>query len=100
MRQSNNEIWGLATFNNVEKSITTSDDCTMRVWDNEKHKQLFIVRLNVDIKGEKLPSDKKTKEFNQGGMGRCVSISPTDNMVAVGMMDGTVRLYQLSNTSM
>jgi len=98
MRSSNNEIWGLTPFNFVEKSITTSDDCTLRVWDNEKHKQIAIVHTDVDIKGNKLPG--KDKKLAAGGMGRCVTISPTDNMIAVGMADGTVRLYQFANNKL
>lgn len=96
MKKSNNEIWGLTTFNNVEKSISTGDDCTLRIWDTMSHRQLAVIRTDLDIKGQRLPPNKATGELNLGGMGRCVSINHTDNMVAVGMNDGSVRLYKLA----
>lgn len=97
MSSGNNEIWGLCVFNKSEKAASCADDGTLRIWDLNKHKQLHAVQLDIDIKGKKMAPDAKSKSINDGGKGRCVSLSPRDDFAMVGMMDGSVRLYQTSD---
>jgi hypothetical protein len=44
-----------------------------------------------------MPLDPKTRGINEAGQGRCVDMSPRDDFAAVGMKDGSVRLYQTSD---
>jgi echinoderm microtubule-associated protein-like 6 len=67
------------------------------VWDCNKHNIIKVIPLDVDIKGNKLPKDKNTKELSHSSQGRSVDISMKDDLCAVGMRDGSVRLYKTSS---
>lgn len=88
-----NEVWGLSTFKQQDRMITSSDDGTLRIWDANKHKQIAWVPLDVDGEGNKIPLKPKTKEIANSARGRAIDISSKGDYFAVGMFDGTLRCY-------
>jgi WD40 repeat protein len=93
LRQDNNEAWGLSIFANKEQYVTVSDDSTLRIWDTTTHKQLKWVNLNLNEKGLAIPVNPTTKEASHAAQGRAVDVNPKGDKIAVGMRDGTLRIY-------
>ena len=54
-----NEVWGLNTFKDKDRMITSSDDGTLRIWDAVSHKQIGWIPLDVDGEGNKVAPDAK-----------------------------------------
>ena len=73
-----------------------SDDSTLRVWDIVNHKQMKAISLLEDFKGNPIPKDAKTKENAKSTMGRAVDVSPNGQFCAIGMRDGSLRVYKTS----
>ena len=88
-----NEVWGLNTFKDKDRMITSSDDGTLRIWDTGTHKQIAWIPLDVDGEGKKILADPKTKEVPNSARGRAVDVSSKGDFFAVGMFDGTLRCY-------
>lgn len=91
--KDNNEAWGMSVLSNKDQVVTVSDDSTMRIWDVVNHKQLKCISLLEDAKSQPIPKDAKTKENAKGTMGRAVEASPSGNHIAIGMRDGSLRVY-------
>jgi len=70
-----------------------SDDSTLRIWDVSNHKMLKAIDMTKDIKNAVIPKDTKTKENAKSTMGRACDVSPSGAHVAVGMRDGSLRIY-------
>lgn len=88
-----NEVWGLEVTPDTDKYITTSDDGTLRVWDAKLRSQIQFVNLAVDPTGQALPMDPATNELSDSAKARCVDVKPSGEEVAVGFLDGSVRIY-------
>lgn len=97
LTKDNNEAWGLTIVPNKDQAVSVSDDSTLRVWDLTSHKQIKCVSLLEDAKGALMPKDAATKENNKGTMGRCVDVSPSGSHCAIGLRDGHLRVYTVSN---
>lgn len=50
-----------------------------------------------DAKGNVIPKDPKTKENANSTMGRAVDVNPNGTHCAIGMKDGSLRIYTISN---
>jgi len=96
LMKDNNEAWGLAVFQNKDCAVTVSDDSTLRVWDLANHKMMKCVSLLVDAKGANIPMDATTQENSKSTMGRSVDISLNGAHCAVGLRDGSLRVYNTS----
>jgi hypothetical protein len=97
-----NEVWGLAALNMVhpkgERFLTCSDDATLRLFSTKQRKCITMKRFDVkdfnDLSSKKKPY-VKIKGFKGKGMpekytARCVGIANDDNMIVVGMKEGTI----------
>jgi WD40 repeat protein len=94
--KDNNECWGLTTIpTKTNFVVSVSDDSTLRIWNVEKHKQELALRLDVGADGKKVAPDAKTKENPHNTMGRACDVSPDGSEVAVGMRDGTFKIFSL-----
>ena len=91
--KDNNEAWGMATFTNKDMVATVSDDSTLRIWDVTNHKQIKAISMLTDSKGKAIAKDAATKENAKSTMGRAVDVSPSGAHCAVGMRDGSLRVY-------
>lgn len=90
------EAWGLGYSPGKANYVaTSSDDSTLRIWDIANHKQVGLVDLSIDENGKKMPVNPKTKEC-EGSMGRSVAMNYAGNELAVGMRDGSLRVYSVS----
>lgn len=98
--QDLNEAWGLSVFPNQDKYVTVSDDGTMRVWDTNQHTQHKLIKLTEDQKGAEIAKDTKTKDIALTTQGRSVDVSPDGAFIAVGMRDGSLRVYSTKNWKM
>ena len=52
--------------------------------------------MKINEKGEITPVDLKTKEASHAVQGRSVDVNPKGDKIAVGMRDGTLRIYAYS----
>jgi WD40 repeat protein len=75
--------------------VTVSDDQTVRIWDAETHKQISWYDLKKDL-DQKNQLDADTKEASKASMGRSVDVSPDGKKIAIGMRDGSFRVYGIS----
>lgn len=98
--KDNNEAWGLSIVPKKDQVVTVSDDSTLRVWDLTSHKMVRCVSLLEDAKGNPIAKDTATKENSKGTMGRSVDVSPSGAHCAVGLRDGSLRVYNTSNWKM
>ncbi len=83
----NNKISGIAFWRKKNLFISVSDDCTLRLWDTEKNKQIDYIKLDVDNKGIKYKSDK-------GNINKALALHlhKDENDIAIGFIDGSVRV--------
>ena len=88
-----NEVWGLSVFQNQEKYATCSDDAKLKIWDTATHKQVKSIALNIDKMGKPIPLDPTWKDLAPAAQGRSLDISPKGDLIAVGMRDGTMRIF-------
>ena len=88
-----NEVWGLNTFKDKDRMITSSDDGTLKIWDAVAHRQVACIPLDLDGEGKKIPANLKTNEVPYSARGRAVDVSAKGDYLAVGMFDGTLRCY-------
>jgi microtubule-associated protein-like 6 len=56
------------------------------------------VDLKLNEKGVIMPVDPVTKETAHSAQGRSIDVSPKGNKIAVGMRDGTLRVYTVAAT--
>ena len=78
--------------------MTVSDDATLRIWDIKLHKQVLCIDLKIDETGKQMPVDAKTKEHSKACMGRSVDVNPKGDKIAIGMRDGSMRIYSIDKT--
>lgn len=90
----------MAMIHKKEQVVTVSDDSTLRVWDLTTHKQVRCISLLEDSKGQIIAKDSTTKENSKSTMGRAVDVSPDGAHVAVGLRDGSLRVYASANWKM
>ena len=83
----NNKISALAFWAKKNMFISVSEDCTLRIWDLEKNKQIDYVKLDIDNKGNKFKSEKGN--INKA---TCLHLHRDENDLAVGFIDGDVRV--------
>jgi WD40 repeat protein len=95
-----NEVWGMAIYANRERYATCSDDGKLKVWDTNSRKCIKTVDLNLDKTGKPIPMDPKWKDLTPAGQGRSIDVSPKGDFIAVGMRDGTLRVFQTSSWKM
>lgn len=93
LMKDNNEAWGLSVLQNKDHVVSVSDDSTLRIWDVTNHKQVKAVSLLEDAKGNVVAKDPATKENSKGTQGRACDVSPDGKLCAVGMRDGTLRVF-------
>ena len=55
------------------------------------------ISLLVDSSGKAIAKDPSTKENSMSTMGRSIDVSPNGTHIAVGMRDGSLRVYNTSN---
>jgi microtubule-associated protein-like 6 len=92
--QWTNEIWGLTALSN-SRYITVSDDGTLRLWSAVEHRELNCLKMDVDIKGVPLEKDKVTGDLVDSAKLRSVAVCQEEKHVAVGCLDGTVRIVNV-----
>jgi len=88
-----NEAWGLTVFPDQNKYISTSDDGTLRIWDQKTRKQIAMIRLDLDKEGNEI-AKLKDGTLNLSAMARSVDISSDGKYMVCGCRDGSVRSYQ------
>ena len=93
LMKDNNEAWGMSVFANKEQVATVSDDSTLRIWDIVNHKMIRCISLLEDAKSQPIPKNAITKENDLSTQGRAVDVSPSGAHIAVGMRDGSLRVY-------
>lgn len=83
----NNRISAMTYWHNKNFFISVSEDCTLRLWDEENNKQIDYIKLDVDNKGNRYKSDK-------GNINKPTSITlhKDEKDVAIGFIDGAVRV--------
>ena len=83
----NNKITGIEYWSKKNLFISVSEDSTLRLWNTDENKQISYIKLDVDNKGNKLKS-------NNGNMNKAtaLNIHADENDIAVGFLDGTVRV--------
>ena len=89
-----NEVWGLDVMDE-ERYVSVSDDATLRIWNSSTRKCELSVQLDLDAKGNHLPKDPKTKDFQESCKLRAVAVSHNKKWAAIGCKDGTVRMVDL-----
>ena len=87
----------MAIIPNKDQVVSVSDDSTLRVWDTVNHKQLKCISLLNDINNKPVAKDPATKENSKSTMGRAVDVSPNGQLVAIGMRDGSLRVYKTAD---
>ncbi|XP_071235743.1 echinoderm microtubule-associated protein-like 6 isoform X1 [Salvelinus alpinus] len=112
------EIWGLATHPSKDLFISTSDDSTIRIWDLADKKLLNKVSLGHPAKcasyspdGEMVSVGMKNGEFiilltnslkmwgkkrDRSAAIQDIRFSPDKHLLAVGSVESTVDLYDLT----
>ena len=85
-----NEINGLTYMPGKDIFITVSDDATVRFWDHEENKQIEYFKLDLDDSGKKISSQEGIK-------GACVDIDRSESQMAIGFIDGIIRIYSIDN---
>lgn len=91
-----NEAWGLCVFPNQLRYATVSDDATLRVWDTVSKKQVSMMRLDTDLSGAKI-LPLKDGSISLSAQARCLEINKTEEYLALGMRDGSVRVYNAAS---
>lgn len=91
-----NEVWGLDVIDR-ERVVSVSDDATLRIWNVNTRTIEAVIKLNIDVKGNRLPRCSKTGDLQDSCKLRSVSVSKSGQWAAVGCKDGTVRLVDLVN---
>jgi len=94
-----NELWGLTIFNQSDKFVTCSDDGKVKIWDAVKHEMIKSISLTLDKKGENIEMDPHYKNLSKEMQGRAVDIHPKGALIAVGMNDGTLRVFESYHTN-
>jgi microtubule-associated protein-like 6 len=89
-----NEVWGLDILDD-DRYVSVSDDATLRIWNSSSRKCELSVQLDVDVKGNHLPKNPKTKDFQDSCKLRAVTVSHNKKWAAIGCKDGTVRVVDL-----
>jgi WD40 repeat protein len=98
LKRDNNEAWGMAVMRNKPQYLTVGDDMTLRIWNYEDHAQVDWVDLKVAENGKSVPLDPKTNEPKHGAKGRSVDVNPSGTKIAIGMRDGSLRIYAVMQT--
>lgn len=83
----NNRISAIAFWKRKNLFMSVSEDCTLRLWDINQNKQIDYIKLDVDNKGNKYKSEKGN--INKAS---AINIHKDENDVAVGFIDGAVRV--------
>ncbi len=68
--------------------ISVADDCTMRIFDPYNNKQISYIKLDIDNDGNKIKHEKGN--FNKG---TAIDLNSKETEIAIGMTDGTFRVY-------
>jgi len=55
-----------------------------------------LISLEIDIDGKEIPRNK-TGDVDKSAMARSIDISKDEEYIALGMMDGTLRVYNKIN---
>lgn len=92
-KQGLNEAWGLDTSGDGFIH-TCSEDGTVRCFDTNTKQMKWWGNLNVDMNGKALAPDTATKDLCSAAQARAVATCPEKDAIALGMMDGTLRIYQ------
>jgi WD40 repeat protein len=95
-----NEAWGLSIFPSAEKYVSCSDDGKIKVWDTKQRKLIKSIDLNLDNKGQLVQLDANWKKLTKNMQGRAIDISKNGELLAVGLNDGGLRVFQTSNWQM
>ena len=74
--------------------MTCSDDGKIKVWDALTKKLIKSINLNLDKTGAKVPIDPFFKNLNDTHMGRAIDVNPKGDLIAVGLKDGSLRVFQ------
>lgn len=82
-------------MNTKEHYATVSDDATMRVWDKAAHKQVGMLSLETDIRGNQIPKNKDGS-ISLFAQARAIEVNITDEYLAMGMRDGSLRVFQVA----
>ena len=88
------EMWGLAMFKtpkNIGNFLTCSDDGILRIWSIKERRMLSYMELHSNSKGENQLNSDDSKL-------RCVSLNPTDEIVAIGCKSGAIRVRKCGLT--
>jgi WD40 repeat protein len=90
----NNKISAIAFWQKKNLFISVSEDSTLRLWDTEQNKHIDYIKLDVDNKGNKYKSDK-------GNINKAVALHlhKDENDIAIGFVDGAVRVMIFLNNS-
>lgn len=92
--KTTNEVWGLAEFpNNPDLYATCGDDGTLRVFSQSQKKIVKCISINIDCDGAPIPNDPDTGELRNCSKGRALAVSPNGNLLVVGALDGTIRVF-------
>jgi WD40 repeat protein len=91
-----NEVWGLTILPDDDRFITCSDDSTIRMWSTSERRCIRRLNLNIDKNGMVLAPDSKTLDTRGCSKLRSVDINRDGTLLAVGCMDGTVRIVAIS----
>jgi WD40 repeat protein len=90
----NNKINALTFWAKKNMFISISEDITIRIWDLEKNKQIDYLKLDVDNKGNKYKSEK-----GNNNKPTCMHLHKDENDLAIGFIDGAVRVNKKFNNS-
>jgi hypothetical protein len=88
-----NEAWGL-DITGEGLIHTCSEDGTVRCFDTIEHKMNWYADLNKDATGKSMPMDPATKDLGLASQAKCVASCKEKNAIAVGMCDGSLRIYE------
>lgn len=92
-RSGLNEAWGL-DLNGDNRITSCSEDGTLRVFNTVTHEMEWYADMNLDIDGKRIPDDASTKDLSSAAQAKAVAACPEKNVLAVAMVDGSMRIYQ------
>ena len=97
-KSSSSKVSGVCLHTtDLDKFMTCGDDGTIRIWSMSEKRCSRVIDLNIDENSMRLSNDPNTNEIREMSRLICLDIDHKSEFMAVGCLDGTVRVINMKN---